>query len=43
MNRTTALSAAICLLGAVRGMAADFDGDRLADDLTITREADKTE
>ena len=41
MNRTIALSAAICLLGTVRGMAADFDGDGVADDFTITREANK--
>jgi hypothetical protein len=35
------LSAAICLLSAAGGMAADFDGDGVADEFTITRDAAK--
>jgi len=40
-NLQIGISAAICLLSAASGRAADFDGDGVADEVSITREADK--
>ncbi len=39
--RNLLLAVAIFLVGAARGLAADFDGDGVADEFTITRDADK--
>jgi hypothetical protein len=39
--RNLLLAGAIFLVAATRGMAADFDGDGVADEFTVTREAEK--
>jgi hypothetical protein len=40
-TRRITLCAVICFLSAGTGIAADFDGDGVADEFTITREAEK--
>jgi hypothetical protein len=39
--RNLFVAVAILLVGAARGMAADFDGDGVADEFKITKEAEK--
>jgi hypothetical protein len=41
LDLRTVFSVAILLLGAAGGMAADFDGDGVADEFNVTHEAEK--
>ncbi|HKP92271.1 MAG TPA: hypothetical protein VJS88_00105 [Chthoniobacterales bacterium] len=41
LNLTPALAVSIFLLGAVSSTTADFDGDGVADEFDVTREAEK--
>jgi hypothetical protein len=41
MKSWIGLAAAVFILGVTGGMAADFDGDGVADEFTLTREIDK--